>query len=209
VQRGFLGAMYIDANGLSGADKAKAKIPDDADGIYITDVTKDGAAIAAGIQKGDIIKKINNVSIGSGSELQEQLSNYRPGDKVDVTILRDGSERTFKVTLKNSAGTYAIVKPEGMIDKLGAELQTLDPRKAKDYGINGGVVVRKINEGAINDQTRMRDGFVITKANGKEVKSIDDLRNVIGSDKQVTITGIYPGYSEPFEYPLVLDDSPE
>jgi serine protease Do len=209
VQRGFLGAMYIDATGLSSADKSKAKIPDEADGIYITDVTKDGAAIAAGIQKGDIIKKINNISIGSGSELQEQLSNYRPGDKIDVTILRDGNEHTYKVTLKNSAGTYAIVKPEGMIDKLGAELQTLDPKKAKEYGINGGVVVRKINEGAINDQTRMRDGFIITKANGKEIKSVDDLSNVIGTDKQVTITGIYPGYSEPFEYPLVLDDSPE
>jgi len=96
-----------------------------------------------------------------------------------------------------------------MIDKLGAELQTLDPKKAKDYGIDGGVVVRKINEGAINDQTRMRDGFIITKANGKNVKSVDDLKNIIGTDKQVTITGIYPGYSEPFEYPLVLDDSAE
>ncbi len=62
-----------------------------------------------------------------------------------------------------------------MIDKLGAELVTLDPKKAKEYGIAGGVVVRKINEGAINDQTRMRDGFIITKANKKEVKSVDDL----------------------------------
>ena len=53
---------------------------------------------------------------------------------------------------------------------------TLDPKKAKEYGINGGVVVRKINEGAINDQTRMRDGFIITKANGKDVKYVDDLK---------------------------------
>jgi hypothetical protein len=70
-------------------------------------------------------------------------------------------------------------------------------------------VVRKINEGAINDQTRMRDGFIITKANGKEVKSVDDLKAVIGTDKDVTIEGIYPGYNEPFEYPLVLDDAAE
>ncbi len=32
------------------------------------------------------------------------------------------------------------------------------------------------------------------------------LATVIGKDKQVTIEGIYPGYNEPFEYPLVLDD---
>jgi Do/DeqQ family serine protease len=209
VQRGFLGAMFIDAGRLTDQDKKKANIPAGVDGIYITDLTKDGAAIAAGIQKGDVIKKINNVAVNSGSELQEQLSNFRPGDKVDVTVLRDGNERTFQVTLKNNAGTYAIVKPAGMIDKLGAELQTLDPKKAKEYGIDGGVVVRKINEGAINDQTRMRDGFIITKANGKDVKSVDDLKNIIGNNKDVTITGIYPGYSEPFEYPLELDDSAE
>src|ERR1019366_4178552 len=76
-------------------------------------------------------------------------------------------------------------------------------------GLSGGVVVKKINEGAINDQTRMRDGFIITKANGKTVNSIDDLKNIIGSDKQVTIEGVYPGYSEPFQYPLDLDDSGE
>lgn len=209
VQRGFLGAMYIDAGMLSDQDKKKENIPSNVDGIYITDLTKDGAAIQAGIQKGDVIKKINDYSINSGSELQEQLSKYKPGDKVNVTINRNGTDHTYDVTLKNNAGNYAIVKPAGMIDKLGAELQTLDPKKAKDYGIDGGVVVRKINEGAINDQTRMRDGFIITKANGKDVRSVDDLKNIIGTDKQVTITGIYPGYSEPFEYPLVLDDSAE
>ena len=45
----------------------------------------------AGIKKGDIIRKINGVSINSGSELQEQLSNYKPGDKVNVTYDRNGS----------------------------------------------------------------------------------------------------------------------
>lgn len=209
VQRGFLGAMFIDASMLTDQQKKKENIPVDVDGIYITDLTKDGAAIQAGIQKGDVIKKINNYSVNSGSELQEQLSNYKPGDKVSVTINRNGTDRTYEVTLKNNAGTYSIVKPAGMIDKLGAELQTLDPKQAKEYGLSGGVVVRKINEGAINDQTRMRDGFIITKANGKDVKSVDDLKNVIGNNKQVTITGVYPGYSEPFEYPLVLDDSAE
>ena len=209
VQRGFLGAMFIDASLLNDQEKKKENIPSGVDGIYITDLTKDGAALQAGIQKGDVIKKINNVFINSGSELQEQLSNYKPGDKVNVTIDRSGTEHTIQVTLKNNAGNYAIVKPSGMIDKLGADLESLDAKKAKGYGITGGVVVKKINEGAINDQTRMRDGFIITKANGKDVKSVDDLNTIIGTDKQVTITGIYPGYNEPFEYPLVLDDSGE
>ena len=94
-----------------------------------------------------------------------------------------------------------------MMDKLGAELVTLDSRLAKNYGIAGGVTVKKINSGAINDQTRMRDGFIITKANGKPVNSVDELRSIIGSSKDVKIEGIYPGYDETFEYPLDLSDS--
>jgi len=209
VQRGFLGAMFVDASGLTPDQKERAKVPDAADGIYITNLVPDGAAKEAGMQVGDQIRKINDVTINSGSELQEQLSNYRPGDKINVTVYRNGSEKTMAVTLKNNSGNYDIVKPSTMVDKLGADLQTLDPKKAKEYGLNGGVVVRKINEGALNDQTRMRDGFIITKVNGKEVKTLDDLKNIVGSSTDITITGVYPGYNQPFEYPLTLNDSPE
>jgi Do/DeqQ family serine protease len=209
VQRGFLGAMFVDAGPLSDEQKQKNSVPLSADGIYITNLVKNGAAAQAGIQVGDQIRKINNVEINSASELQEQLSNYRPGDKVNVTVSRNGSEKTVNVTLKNDAGNYDIVKPTTMVDKLGADLETLDPKKAKDYGLNGGVVVRKINDGALNDQTRMRDGFIITKVNGKEVKTLDDLKNLVGNSTDITISGVYPGYSEPFEYPLALDNTPE
>jgi len=205
VQRGFLGAMFVDAGLMTNQEKQANKIPLSADGIYITDLVKGGAAMQGGIKVGDVIRKINDVTINSGSELQEQLSKFKPGDKVQVTYERNGSEATTTVTLKNNAGNYDIVKAAGNIDKLGAELGTLDAKKAKELGLSGGVVVRKINEGAINDQTRMRDGFIITKANGKEVKSLEDLKNIIGNSKEVTISGVYPGYSEPFEYPLVLD----
>lgn len=209
VQRGFLGAMFMDAGMMNDDQKKANNVPVSADGIYITNLVNDGAAKQAGIKVGDIIRKINGVQVNVGSELQEQLSNFKPGDKVNVTVSRDGVDKTVSVTLKNNAGNYDIVKPSTMLDKLGAELQTLDPKKAKDLGLNGGVVVKKINQGALNDQTRMRDGFIITKVNGKEVKNIDDLRNLIGSQTDITISGVYPGYNEPFEYPLTLDTTPE
>lgn len=209
VQRGFLGAAFLDASRLTDDQKQQAHIPVNVEGVYITDLVKDGAAKAAGMQVGDVIKKINNIEVNSGSELQEQLSSFRPGDKVDVTVDRNGTEKTLRVTLKNNAGTYAIVKPATMVDKLGAQLETLDPQKAKQLGLPGGVVVKKINEGALNDQTRMRDGFIITKVNGKDVKNLDDLKNEIGNQTDITISGYYPGYNEPFEYPLSLDNSPE
>lgn len=205
VQRGFLGAMFIDATPLTQEEKEKNNVPLTSDGIYITNLVKDGAALEGGIKVGDIIRKINDVTINYGSELQEQLSIYSPGDKIAVTYERNGKQNVVKVTLKNSAGTYDIVKAAELIDKLGADLATLDAKKAKEFGLSGGVIVRKINEGVINDQTRMRDGFIITKANGKDVNSVEDLKDIMGSQSAVTIIGVYPGYSEPFEYPLVLE----
>jgi serine protease Do len=207
VQRGFLGAQYLDATGLTDDEKKQAQLPVNADGIYITNLSANGAAKAAGIKEGDIIRKINDANIISGSDMQETLSRYKPGDKVNVTFERNGALNTVAVTLKNSSGNFDIVKAETMMDKLGADLVSLDGKLAKNYNLAGGVIVKKINAGAINDQTRMRDGFIITKANGKPVKSVDELRSVIGTSKDVKIEGVYPGYDETFEYPLDLSDS--
>ena len=207
VQRGFLGAQYQDATGLTAEEKKMLQLPATADGIYITNLSANGAAKAAGIKEGDIIRKINDVEITSGSDMQEQLSKYKPGDKVNVTYERNGALNTVPVTLKNNSGNFDIVKAETTVDRLGAELVTLDSKLAKNYGIAGGVIVKKITGGgAIDDQTRMRDGFIITKVNGKAVKSVDELRSIIGTSKDVKIEGVYPGYEETFEYPLDLSD---
>ena len=206
VQRGFLGASFLDASQLSDEQKTKEGIPASADGIFITGTTTHSAAAEAGIRKGDQLRKIENIEISSGSELQEQLSRYKPGDKVNITYERDGKMVTVPVTLKNNAGNFEIVKADAMIDKLGASLVTLDKSRAKEYGIPGGVVVKKINDGVINNQTRMRDGFVITKVNGKPISSVEEMKAAIGTSKSIKVEGIYPGYDEAFEYPLMLEE---
>jgi S1-C subfamily serine protease len=192
---------------MSDEEKKYNNLPVSADGIVVTDASSTGGAFAAGIRKGDIIRKINDVTIESGADIQEQVTRFKPGDKVNVTFERNSSMSTVAVMLKNSAGNYDIVKADVMMDKLGADLISLSSAQAKTYGIAGGVIVRKIKGGAINDQTRMRDGFIITKANGKVVKSVDELRSVIGDAKTVKIEGVYPGYDETFEYPLDLSAS--
>lgn len=207
VQRGFLGASFVDASLMTDEQKTKDGVPSNADGIFITQTTKNSAAAEAGIKKGDQLRKIENVGINSGSELQEQLSKFKPGDKVNITYERDGKINTVPVTLKNNAGNFEIVKAEAMIDKLGANLLTLDKAKAKEYGLTGGVVVKKINpDGVINNQTRMRDGFIITKVNGKVVNSIEEMKAAISTSKTIKVEGVYPGYDETFEYPLLLEE---
>ena len=205
VQRAFLGVSYA-PDDLTDEVKLKQGIKD-GDGVFVTDVSKDGAAESAGIKKGDFITKINGVPVNSSSELVEQISRFKPSDKISISYERDGDEKIVNVTLKNNAGNFDIVKEDNsVISKLGADLATLDPKKAKEYGIAGGVIVKKINAGALTDQTRMRDGFVIIKVNDQEVKNIDEFKKITGDQKAITISGFYPGYDGLYDYPISLDD---
>ena len=207
VQRAYIGIVYTSPSDLSDDEKKKLEIPLDAYGIYVREVPKDGGAFAGGVKPGDIILKLNGVAVSSGAEMQEQVSRYKPGDKVTLTYLRDGKEIVTNITLKNKAGNYDVVKGEVAADKLGADLVSLDPRKAKEYGIGGGVIVRKIKtDGAIEKQSRMKDGFIILKVNGKDVKTVEELKATIGNNKDVTITGFYPGYDGAYEYPFSLEN---
>ncbi len=206
VQRGFLGVQYVNASDLNEEEKKRASVPLSAEGIYAQEVPTDGGAYAAGIRKGDVIKKIAETEVTNGAEMQGQISRFKPGDKIPVTYLRNGKDNTVIVTLKNKAGNFDIVKADASIDILGADLATLDSKKAKEYGISGGVLVKKINDGALNDQTRMKDGFVILKINDKEIKNMDELKAAIGSNKNITISGFYPGYDGMYEYPITLSE---
>jgi Do/DeqQ family serine protease len=206
VQRGYLGIQFGNAADMNEEQKKKSGVPEEAyDGIFATDVPLDGGAYAAGIRKGDRIQKVNGVSIISGGELQEQVSRYKPGDKISVTVLRGNKPQTFIVTLKNKSGNYEIVRNDSKIDLLGADFLTLDTNKAKEYGVTGGVIVKKIKPGALYDQTRMKDGFVILKVNDKDVNSVDEMRKLVGNGNTINITGFYPGYDGLYEYPITLD----
>ena len=207
VQRAYLGISYDNASDMSVEQKKSRNIPANSYGIFVQEATPDGGAQAAGIRKGDIIKSINGVIVSSGAEMQEQVSRYKPGDKVTVIYERDQKEVATVITLKNKAGNYDVVKAEVAVDLLGAELLTLDIKKAKELGVPGGVIVKKIKEGVLNDQTRMKDGFIILKVNEKNVSSLDELKREVGDKKTITISGFYPGYEGLYEYPVTLENN--
>ncbi|MEX6687835.1 Do family serine endopeptidase [Danxiaibacter flavus] len=205
VQRAYIGIQYLSEQASD--EQKKQQGIKEGDGVYVTDVPKDGAAYQGGIQKGDFITKINGATITSGPELQDQVARYKPGDKISLTYVRAGKENTTTVTLKNKAGTYTEVKAESALDKLGAELANLDAATAKKNDITGGVVVKKIGNGILK-RTRMQEGFVITSVNGQPVNNIDELKSVLASTQgTVKIEGIYPGYEGSYAYPLNLNGS--
>ncbi len=205
VQRAYLGIAYDNASGMSKEEKKSRGIPENAFGIYVQDATAGGGAAAAGLRKGDVIKSINGVVVTSGAEMQEQVSRYKPGDKVTIVYVRNEKDVSSVVTLQNRAGNYDVVKLDATVDVLGADLVTLEAKKAKEFGIPGGVLVKKVKEGVLNDQTRMKDGFIILKVNDKNIGSLEDLKQAVANKKNVTISGFYPGFEGLYEYPVSLE----
>jgi serine protease Do len=201
VQRAYLGIEYPKDN-LSDDEKKQNGIKDDG-GVYVMVVREGGAALAAGIRKGDVITKINGTPIVSGADLIGQIATYRPGDKITLTYQRDGKEYTTAILLKNKSGSTDVVK-NSVLDKLGAELEGLNKDDAKELGIKGGVIVKSISTRGLLSKVRIQEGYVIIKANNKEISNVEDLRKVLEtSTGSVKLEGIYPGYEG--VYPIIIN----
>ncbi|NOT52275.1 MAG: PDZ domain-containing protein [Chitinophagaceae bacterium] len=189
--------------------KADEEKFDAGDGAYIGSVAKDGAAAAIGLQKGDVITKVNDAPISSWTELQATVSSYNAGDKINITYKRNGNEKTVAAVLTNKTGTYDQLATATTIgDKLGAELETISKEKAGKYEIEGGVLVKKIKSGGPFSKTKMQDGFIITTINGMDITSVEELAQAVRSlrDENIQLEGMYPGYVGIYRYPLNLDE---
>ncbi len=204
VQRAYLGINYAPDN-LSDEVKKQEGIAD-GEGVYVLDVTKDGAAAASGIRKGDFITRINSIPVRSGPEMVGQIATYRPGDRVKIGYRRDGKDLVSEVVLRNSGGTTSIVKTT-VLDKLGADLSTISAKTAKEMGVKGGVMVKSITDNGAFSKTRMEEGFVVLKVNGKEVSTVEEFRiELEKAGSSVTLDGMYPGYDGVFRYPMKISE---
>jgi Do/DeqQ family serine protease len=209
VQRAFIGIQY-QREGFELSDEEKKNIPGykEGEGVYVTDVPAEGAAAQAGIKKGDIVIKLNGVTVNTGPELQEQIARYKPGDKIPLTYLRGGKENTVSILLRNKSGNTELVKNNSVIDKLGAEFATVDSKTAAANKISGGVVVRKIRDGILRKRTRLEEGFIITKVNNEDVKTIADFERILNANKGRTVIMqcVFPDAEGVYPIPLNLND---
>jgi serine protease Do len=201
-QRAFLGIQYP-RDDMSD-DQKKEQGVKDADGVYVMDVTPDGAAAHAGIKKGDVITKLNGTSIYTGAELVGQIATYSPGDKINVTYKRDGKDYDVSIQLRNNSGTMTMVKTSAL-DKLGAQLQTLSKKDAADMDVKGGVIVKSVTQNGLMNKSRIQEGFIILKADGQEVKSVEDLEKILQkASGTIKLEGVFSGYEGVYSYPLRL-----
>jgi serine protease Do len=199
VQRGVLGVMIRTVDGNLQKDKEL----DVREGAYVDSLLANSAAGDAGIRPGDVIVSVDDVETPTSPALQEAIARHRPGDEVAVTINRKGKEKTFQVTLNNRTGNTELVVREKaeVLNMLGADFETLDKATAKELDLNGGVQLKTLYAGKLRQQTTIREGFIITKVDGKRVKDVADFTAALeGKQGGVMLEGVYADQPGVFYY---------
>jgi serine protease Do len=191
VQRAYLGISAVEVTTSIARDFNIKEIK----GLYIAVVEQNSAAANAGIEVGDILIGVNNEDINSSARLLEILNNHRPGDEMQLQISRKNKSRLVKVVLKGYDGTTEISikdKESDIILLLGATFQTLSLYELKQYKINNGVQITKLQNGKLK-QAGIGEGFIVTQIDGTIVRSANDIEKALANKAGgVLIEGIYP-----------------
>lgn len=190
VQRALLGITMQDVTG----ELAQEKNIKDIKGVYIHQVLEEGAAAKAGIKEGDILVEVNGVAVNSGTSVQEQISKFSPGDKVDLSLLRGNKEVKVSATLQNQSGdTQLIRETEGDVTHfMGAQLQPAGKELRNQLRIRAGIEVTAIGDGKLKD-AGIRKGFVITHVNQKPIATVQQFALAVqNAQRGVLIEGRYP-----------------
>lgn len=203
AKRAYLGIMF-GSEQMSEEDRQKNNVKE-GEGVFVMEVSPNSAAAEAGIQKGDFITKINGTVITTGTQIIEKIAALRPGEKVAITYQHNGTEKTTTATLKGDAGTYASLNEQN-VDQLGASFEALSGQQAARLGLNGGLVVKGLGQGILTEQTRIKEGFIITKVNNQKVTSVEELKQALQhAGNSAIVSGVYPNNPQR-EYQYALND---
>ncbi len=192
VQRAMLGISYRPVDQTFIDEQGEETGIKEIGGAYVALVDPEGAASAAGIRKGDVIVSINGVKINDRATLSEQIGKHRPNDKVKISVKRGDDMKHFEVTLRNKAGKAELISKDDIdVEQvLGGKFATVNERAMRELDIKGGLQVVQIKQGGLLAKARVREGFIITHINDRQIRSVNDLTKI--NEKIASIDGIYP-----------------
>ena len=154
------------------------------EGVYVAEVSGDGAAADAGLQEGDVITAINGEEIDKMAELQEVLMRFRPGDEITVTYIRDKKKKTSKVTLRNAQGTTTAVDNVD-VASMGAALRPLTVEEKRELNLSYGLVVSAVRDGKMKD-AGITKGIIILQINDKQMRTREDFEAAVKAANMTT-----------------------
>lgn len=192
VQRAVLGISYRAIDQAFIDEMGEHTGINNIGGIYVASVTEDGAASKAGIRKGDVITKVGGVAVNDSAIFLEQIGKRRPGDSIEIELRRGDKIVKVTATLQNRAGETSLLAKDSVdvAKALGAKLQNAPAELCQKLDIKGGVQVTAVTSGGVLDRCRVKEGYIITHINDRQISSLEELNRL--TDKIRSIDGIYP-----------------
>lgn len=194
VKRAKLGISMSEINDK----RAKELKLSSVEGVYIEEVVKGGPADKAGLKTGDVLVAIGGVTTKTPSDVQVQVNSFHPGDKSEVTVIRNGRKMDVPVTFESVDDSNGAVLEDGDVLFYGASLHMMEKEDLDRLGIKNGVLVRNAGNGKMA-QSGAENGFVICYVNDVAVSKPQDVIDIAKKSKRaVYIEGVTasgrPGY---------------
>jgi serine protease Do len=190
VTRAYLGVVPQDVTpAIAHAFNLK-----DQRGALVGDVSADGPAKKAGLQKGDVILSVNGTAVANSNDLRMTISMMAPDSSVNLKVLRAGVEKDYSVRLGELPTTEAAVqrKSDGSerSSLSGVSVQDLDARSSRQLGLPAdaqGVVVTNVSPSSAAAEAGLQRGDVIQEVNRKSVRNTSEFERAMSGSKDETL----------------------
>ncbi len=157
------------------------------DGIRVRSVLKNMPAHLAGLQRGDIIVKYNGQQVKSTDEFKMWIADSPVGQNSKITVLRNGHERMFNVTIAEMPPQQAgrLVETDDSVSwrRLGLTVRKLEKGDFERYTYltekDQGVIVERVQENSLIPQ-----GTLIVAVNGQKINTVQELEALLQKQQQ-------------------------
>ena len=189
VKRGVLGVMITTVTPAL----AEALDLNVENGALINQVVEDSAAEAAGLQAGDVVIAVDGTPIDTAADLRNRIGLKRVNDDVNLNIIRDGKQKTINAKVGEPGAT--MLAGGTKIEKLkGAEFTNI-PSEHPQQGQVEGVLVTKVESGSPAARSGLRQNDIVQTVNNRNVRSVDDLANILENVSATVVLKIRRGSS--------------
>jgi len=161
------------------------------DAVKVIEILEDGPAQKSGLQVGDVITYVGGLPVDGKPMFDEHLAYKRPGQSLDLKVLRAGKELNVQLSLIGKTENQALIMKGAVNSKLlGADFQPLNVTDKQKLGLTTGIRLINIQRGKTIAQMGLGEGFVVVKFNGKTYSEPEDLISAMeGARGRIEIAG--------------------
>ncbi|MBM3262773.1 MAG: DegQ family serine endoprotease [candidate division Zixibacteria bacterium] len=180
ITRGYLGVLI---QSLDEEIATSMGLPNNK-GAVVTEISKDGPAAKSNLKTGDVVTSLNGKPVQDSDDLRNRIASIAPGTEIALDVLRNG--KTVKVAVElgqlpddpNQVAASEEKSPSPA-SRLGIDVQDITPDMARQFNLENGVIIARVEPGSVSEDKGLRRGDVIREVNGENVSDVRGFVNIV------------------------------